>query len=257
MVSSLLRILGGYLKRLPKAQKESKAHLEPLFLHAAVWAFGGAVACDATSSMHSGEEGDGNLNARDAFDVIWRQCFKEHGNVEWPRDGVVWDYFAAPLPPQEEHAGKGGDKTPLSPTSSLASHHHKKQHHSHHGVKKLPPQSPGHGWVHWSTVMPSYVPSGELYFSALRVPTIDGTRIGHLLALLEAESCPVLLVGGTGVGKTAMVRDWLREEEDRRGIKGTNVSINYYTDSKRLQYQLEVPLERRGGQVGYWCCLFV
>jgi Cdc6-like AAA superfamily ATPase len=105
--------------------------------------------------------------------------------------------------------------------------------------------------------MPSYVPSGELYFSALRVPTIDGTRIGHLLALLEAESCPVLLVGGTGVGKTAMVRDWLREEEDRRGIKGTNVSINYYTDSKRLQDQLEVPLERRGGQVGYWCCLFV
>jgi len=67
----------------------------------------------------------------------------------------------------------------------------------------------------------------------------------------------VLLVGGTGVGKTAMVRDWLREEEDRRGIKGTNVSINYYTDSKRLQDQLEVPLERRGGQVGYWCCLFV
>jgi GTPase SAR1 family protein len=59
----------------------------------------------------------------------------------------------------------------------------------------------------------------------------------------------VLLVGGTGVGKTAVAEAWLREEEDRSGAKSASVSINFFTDARRLQAQLEAPLDRRGGRV--------
>lgn len=161
MVASLLRILGGLLKRLPKAHRASKAHLEPLFLYAAAWAFGGAAAGDG-----DGSSSDAAGGSRRALDLAWRQCFLDHGGVAWPREGVVWDYFAAPLPPAKQ-----------APRSS-----HRQE---HHGVHELPPPSPGHGWRPWAAEVKAYVPAGELYFSAIHAPTTDGTRLGALLELLE------------------------------------------------------------------------
>ena len=154
MVASLLRIMGGLLKRLPEAHRETKAHLEPLFLSAAAWAFGGAAAGD-----------EAGVDSRLALDVAWRQCFKDHGGVTWPSEGVVWDYFASPLPPD----AKRGFET---------------------HVQGPPPPSPGHGWRSWATAVGAYVPAGELYFGEIHVPTVDGTRIGALLALLEVLAPP-------------------------------------------------------------------
>ena len=78
MVSTICYLLEGLMEKDPNAAK-SAAHMERLFLFAAVWAFGGVASADK-----------GN-NSRLAFSSAWKSAFGKV--VKYPDQGTVFDYY--------------------------------------------------------------------------------------------------------------------------------------------------------------------
>lgn len=83
MLHALFALLESLLARCP-SQLRSPAHLEKLFLFAALWAIGGAA-----SSEDGGGGGDDSLgvgpapqyDSRRAFSESWRTAFAKVGNL--------------------------------------------------------------------------------------------------------------------------------------------------------------------------------
>ena len=109
---------------------------------------------------------------------------------------------------------------------------------------------------HWFTQVPEYVPvaigaradQGETPFTALFVPTVDTVRLSFLMDLLARKSRHVMLVG-SGSGKTSVISQYLGTlDKDVDGFITANINMSYYTDSKRLQQELELPIDKRSGR---------
>ena len=54
---------------------------------------------------------------------------------------------------------------------------------------------------------------------------------------------PVLLVGQAGTGKTVIMKEWLRSNDEF--FSRCVINCNYYTDSEAMQKQLEEPIEKK------------
>lgn len=62
-------------------------------------------------------------------------------------------------------------------------------------------------WCLWDDKVPKgYRPAPGIPFYKILVPTVDTTRTSFLLQTLISSKKHVVLVGGTGVGKTAVVQ---------------------------------------------------
>jgi dynein heavy chain len=59
-------------------------------------------------------------------------------------------------------------------------------------------------WVPWMKIIDKYEIDPKLSFSELIIPTSDSVRNTYLLDLLLSNDKHVLLVGGTGTGKTVI-----------------------------------------------------
>jgi dynein heavy chain len=109
-------------------------------------------------------------------------------------------------------------------------------------------------FVDWSTKVPSYTPipigsgPGETPFNGLFVPTSDTVRLTYLMNMLARKGRHCMLVG-SGSGKTSVINQYLGSlDKDTDGFLSTNINMSYYTDSKRLQQELELPIDKRSGR---------
>lgn len=54
---------------------------------------------------------------------------------------------------------------------------------------------------------------------------------------------------GSGSGKTSLITQYLSSlDKDVDGFLTNNINMSYYTDSKRLQQELELPIDKRSGR---------
>lgn len=109
-------------------------------------------------------------------------------------------------------------------------------------------------FVQWGGKVPSYVPvligggAGETPFSQLFVPTSDTVRMTYIMNMLARRGRHVMLVG-SGSGKTSVINQYLHSlDKDTDGFLTTSISMSYYTDSKRFQNELELPIDKRSGR---------
>lgn len=116
MVSTLCALLEGLLVPKNCPPEGPKEIVEPYFIFACVWAFGGTLSGDKVGMYDS--------SGRDAFNLWWRRTWP---NVGIPEDGLVFDYFVDTdskkfvpweVPPYSLLAG-GTEATPTGPTKTL------------------------------------------------------------------------------------------------------------------------------------------
>jgi dynein heavy chain len=109
-------------------------------------------------------------------------------------------------------------------------------------------------FVDWATKVPVYqaIPigggAGETPFTQLFVPTSDTVRLTYLMDMLARKSRHCMLVG-SGSGKTSIINQYLQSlDKDVDGFLSTTINMSYFTDSKRLQQELELPIDKRSGR---------
>ena len=109
-------------------------------------------------------------------------------------------------------------------------------------------------WMEWTSKVPPYQPipigggPGETPFSQLFVPTSDTVRLTFLLDMLARKGRHVMLVG-SGSGKTSVINQYLNSlDKDTDGFLTATINMSYYTDSNRLQQELELPIDKRSGR---------
>ena len=101
-------------------------------------------------------------------------------------------------------------------------------------------------FLEWDTLCTEYVPPSELNFSKVVVQTAETTALTYATRMLAAGAGrPVMLVGGAGTGKTTIIQDFLGHLDS--SWMNYDIAMNYYTDSKSLQAQLENPIDKRSG----------
>jgi len=108
--------------------------------------------------------------------------------------------------------------------------------------------------VEWVTKVPTYTPvpigggPGETPFSQLFVPTSDTVRLTYLMDILARRGRYCMLVG-SGSGKTSIISQYLNSlDKDADGFLTNTINMSYYTDSRRLQGDLELPIDKRSGR---------
>jgi dynein heavy chain, axonemal len=195
-----------------------------------MWSFGGMASSDngtfetnesnsdsaAVEGVNSevSQRGGSQFDSRRAFSEAWRSSFKQ-SNAPYPNEGLVFDYCVHPSYPS---------------------------------------------WKSWSSILERKVIGGGATGSSasgagvsggayLIMPTIDTCRCTDLLSLFHEAKRATLVMGSGGCGKTSLITSYLKEEEERIGKHNIIINMNYYTESKDMQLQLEAPLEKRGGRV--------
>nr|KAI8726418.1 dynein heavy chain 6; axonemal [Biomphalaria glabrata] len=79
----------------------------------------------------------------------------------------------------------------------------------------------------------------------MMVPTVDTARYGYFLERLLSVQKPVLFTGGTGVGKSVIVRDLLDHISERMNYVPVYINFSAQTSSGRTQEIIEGKLEKR------------
>lgn len=110
--------------------------------------------------------------------------------------------------------------------------------------------------VHWRESLESYIPEpigtglAETPFTSLNVETVDSKRTKYLIDVLTRSYKNVMLVGTAGTGKTATIDKYLSSlDKEIDGLLSYNVVMSYYTDSAKLQVDLELPIDKRAGRI--------
>lgn len=98
----------------------------------------------------------------------------------------------------------------------------------------------------WSDLVPKYEMDPDVPLQSTLVPTADTTRLRYFMDMLIDKRHPVMLVGGSGTGKSVIVSDKLQSMSDNFAVQ--NVPFNFYTTSEMLQKVLEKPLEKKAGR---------
>lgn len=121
-------------------------------------------------------------------------------------------------------------------------------------LRRFPPQGSVYDYmvdpatanfIHFSERCKTFKFDAALPFSELLVPTSDTTAYLHLFTLLTKVSSNVLLVGGSGTGKSVMVRDALARELPAADVSSFVINFSAQTSSLSVQEQVETSLERK------------
>lgn len=99
----------------------------------------------------------------------------------------------------------------------------------------------------WTDLVPSYELNPEIPLQSTLVNTAETTRLRYFMDILIENNHPVMLVGGSGSGKSVIVADKLNSLSLNYDV--LNVPFNFYTTSMVLQNVLEKPLEKKSGRV--------
>lgn len=98
----------------------------------------------------------------------------------------------------------------------------------------------------WTNLIPSFELDIDIPLQSTLVNTADTTCLRYFMDILIEKKHPVMLVGGSGSGKSVIVSDKLNTLSGNYLI--TNVPFNFYTTSDMLQQILEKPLEKKAGR---------
>ena len=99
--------------------------------------------------------------------------------------------------------------------------------------------------VNWSERVPGFAYTNET-FGNLFVSTVESTRLTYFLDSFVANKHYVMFVGNTGTGKTALMKEKLRNM-DAETMTFTTVNMNSFTEAWDLQPTLESVLEKKSG----------
>lgn len=99
----------------------------------------------------------------------------------------------------------------------------------------------------WADQVGDFVPTDISDGDTITVPTVDSVRMTNVLAKCVDRGVPVCLVGPAGTGKTLLVREYLDSTPD--SVSYSIINMNYYTDAKSLQLQLESSIDKRSGRI--------
>ncbi|XP_023289677.1 dynein heavy chain 6, axonemal [Orussus abietinus] len=114
----------------------------------------------------------------------------------------------------------------------------------------------------WTKLMPKFVYNKDLPFFELLVPTIDTVRFGYIMQKLVEVGKPVLVTGGTGVGKSVITKMVLTSLHRTGSWLSIVLNFSAQTSSIRTQEILELKLEKKkktllGAPFGKRVCVFV
>ena len=103
--------------------------------------------------------------------------------------------------------------------------------------------------VRWQTKVSPYEPynTGPLLVNTIMVETADTTRLMYYLRTLVANTKPVLYIGTSGTGKTALVRSFLRNL-DGEIFSYAGVNLNSYTDATGLRRIMQQYVDKTSGR---------
>ncbi len=100
----------------------------------------------------------------------------------------------------------------------------------------------------WTSQVPTYSHAPDIPFGNISVSTVDTVRLTYFLSLLMDLKRRVMFVGGSGTGKTTIVKDKLRSlDPDQYFFLSMN--LNCYTDSLSLQTSMESMVEKKTGKL--------
>nr|KAI8727159.1 KADynein heavy chain 6; axonemal [Biomphalaria glabrata] len=97
----------------------------------------------------------------------------------------------------------------------------------------------------WERLVSSFRFDKSISFFKMMVPTVDTARYGYFLERLLSVQKPVLFTGGTGVGKSVIVRDLLDRISERMNYVPVYINFSAQTSSGRTQEIIEGKLEKR------------
>lgn len=103
-------------------------------------------------------------------------------------------------------------------------------------------------FVKWNKLIPTAGTELDLDISlqAILIPTAETTRLKFFMDMLMSNRYPVMLVGGSGSGKSVLVKHKLANLPDDYLV--SNIPLNFYTTSQMLQAVMESPLEKKTGK---------
>jgi len=78
-----------------------------------------------------------------------------------------------------------------------------------------------------------FFPHDSLCLQAMLVPTVETVRLQYFMGTLLETSQPLMLVGGAGTGKSALVRNLL--ETLPENFITAKVPLHFYTTASMLQ----------------------
>eukprot|EP00620_Florenciella_sp_RCC1587_P013374 CAMPEP_0182558034 /NCGR_PEP_ID=MMETSP1324-20130603/1743_1 /TAXON_ID=236786 /ORGANISM="Florenciella sp., Strain RCC1587" /LENGTH=2560 /DNA_ID=CAMNT_0024770185 /DNA_START=8 /DNA_END=7690 /DNA_ORIENTATION=+ len=111
-------------------------------------------------------------------------------------------------------------------------------------------------YIHWSTKVPVYQPieigskPTETPFTSVSVSTVDSIRMTFIIDILARNHKYAMLVGTAGTGKTLLIKEYLRSlDKDADGLMSNTITMSYYTDSLKLQGEIELPIDKRAGRM--------
>lgn len=98
--------------------------------------------------------------------------------------------------------------------------------------------------VPWKSRVQDFAYSPAVSFSSILVETVESTTTKYFLTQLALRRVPVLINGGTGVGKTSIVKSFLSDLGE--GLVCSTASFSAQTVSKNLENALCDKLSHRG-----------
>ena len=87
--------------------------------------------------------------------------------------------------------------------------------------------------------------SKDVPFFQLLVPNLDTTRFSFLLETCLDVDKSLLLTGGTGVGKSVIITDYLARSQEPRGLVNIILNFSAQTPAKDTQLLIESKLEKK------------
>lgn len=97
--------------------------------------------------------------------------------------------------------------------------------------------------VPWTNRIKDFQYANDGNFANIFVPTMDTTRLTYFLDNLIGKRHYVMFVGNSGTGKTAIMRDKLKNMDSDQTIFST-VNMNSFLDGPALQVIMEQPLQK-------------
>uniref|UniRef100_A0A7S0PNJ6 Dynein heavy chain n=1 Tax=Micromonas pusilla TaxID=38833 RepID=A0A7S0PNJ6_MICPS len=98
---------------------------------------------------------------------------------------------------------------------------------------------------HWDKAVKLFKYSKEVPFFQLLVPNLDTTRFSFLLETCLDVDKSLLLTGGTGVGKSVIITDYLARSQEPRGLVNIILNFSAQTPAKDTQLLIESKLEKK------------
>jgi dynein heavy chain len=98
-------------------------------------------------------------------------------------------------------------------------------------------------FIGWDTKVPSFRYTKNMTFHEMIVPTVDTLRNSYIVDMFVKQKKNVMLVGGTGTGKTILAMSILKDLPDTHSQLVVNFSAA--TNSLSVQDIIEGPMEKR------------